>query len=299
MTIVTAIHAARLQALSFYWCILNVSLKLVSFDPFRTLGIDKVKIIKPEHMFAEREAIRQADWVLFPEEWQVNAILHTLKTRIFPSVASYRFGQDKTQFTRAMWMAFPELMPQTMILPATEEGINQVLEAFLFPMVVKKPRSSMGQGVYKVTCRSELRNLLSELDVLYVQEYLEISRDLRVVWIGDRVVSAYWRTGGDGFHHNIARGGEVEYADIPSEALALVQKVATTLGIDHAGFDLVNVDGQWVFFEANVRFGTAGLVQSGIKTGPLIMDWLIRNSPGFDDPDNFDHPDEPPEALTA
>jgi len=63
-------------------------MKLISFDPLRTLAMPGVRFVKPEHWLREREALQDADWVLFPEYWQVNALHYGLKARIFPSLAS-------------------------------------------------------------------------------------------------------------------------------------------------------------------------------------------------------------------
>jgi ribosomal protein S6--L-glutamate ligase len=91
---------------------------------------------------------------------------------------------------------------------------------------------------------------------------LPIDRDLRVVWIGDEVVADYWRVS-DGFHNNISRGGEADFSAIPNAAIALVQRLARGMGIDHAGFDLACVDGHWYAIEANVRFGNDALRANG------------------------------------
>ena len=42
-------------------------MKLISFDPLRTLAMPGVRVVKPEHWLREREALQDADWVLFPE----------------------------------------------------------------------------------------------------------------------------------------------------------------------------------------------------------------------------------------
>lgn len=263
-------------------------MRLISFDPYRTLGIPGLTYLKPEEMFRRRAEIAEADWVLFPEEWQLNALVYALKVRVFPSVPSYRFGQDKVQFTRALWALCPERVPETLILPATPEAMARVWETLTFPLVVKQPRSSMGLGVHRVEERRDLTTLLPSLPVLYAQEYLEIQRDLRVVWVGDEVICAYWRTGGDGFHHNIARGGLEDYEGVPEEPLRLVAEVARHLGVDHGGFDLAEVRGHWYFIELNTRFGNAGLGRLGIDLGARILSHLrAHSSPG-------DHPGHPP-----
>ncbi|MCB1463413.1 MAG: hypothetical protein KDJ90_13535 [Nitratireductor sp.] len=271
-------------------------LRLVSFDMGRTLGIDGVRYLKPGLFLRETAALREADWVLFPEEWQLGVLTDALKCRVFPSIQSYRYGQDKIQFTRALQALSPEHLPDTLIERAEPETALRVAEHFGFPFVVKTPRSSMGQGVFRVESRRDLMGLLPGLDVLYAQQFLDIERDLRVVWIGDRVVCAYWREGGDGFHHNVARGGALNFDGVPGEALDLVHDAATGLGINHGGFDLAFADGQWFFLEVNVRFGNAGLKAAGIDPAASILDWLKRNTPDRNDPSG---PREPPVALAG
>ena len=265
---------------------LRPPLRLVSFDVFRTLGVRGVMPIKPDEIFARVGDLRQADWVLFPEEWQLSTLVHALHCRVFPSMASYRFGQDKVQFTRAMMAINPARMPDTLILPPSPEAAQTAIDRFGFPFVVKRPKSSMGQGVYRIDKRAAIMDLLPSLDVLYAQECLDISRDLRVVWVGDRVVIAYWRENTEGFHNNIAQGGVADFAYVPQEPLDLVRFVATELGIDHGGFDLVEVDGHWMFLEVNVRMGNAGLKAAGIDLAAIIEDWLLRNTPDEDGTDD-------------
>jgi ribosomal protein S6--L-glutamate ligase len=102
--------------------------------------------------------------------------------------------------------------------------------------------------------------------VLYLQEYLPIRRDLRVVWVGRQVIAAYWRVGAEAaFHNNVARGGSVDFDNVPAEALALVARVATELGVDHAGFDVAEVDGHYYLLEFNTLFGNEALNRRGIS----------------------------------
>lgn len=260
-------------------------MRLVSFNPFRSLDIEGISYLKPELMFRHRDIIAAADWILFPEYWQVNALYYGLRKSLFPSVATYHLGHDKIEMTRAFWSLFPQHVPETRILGSGERAIEEVLDAFTFPFVLKEPRNSMGQGVYLVDNRTAFREHAARLPVLYVQEYLPIHRDLRVVYVGDRVVTAYWRCGTHDFRNNLAQGGEASFDAVPPEPLELVERVARALDIDHAGFDLAEVDGHWYLFEFNLLFGNQALTANGIRTGALILDYLARR--GFEprDPD--------------
>jgi len=250
-------------------------MRLVSFNPYRSLEIPGITYIKPEEVFRHRDILLEADWVLFPEYWQVNALVYGLKRRIFPSLASYHLGHDKVEMTRALWSVCPGHLPHTVIRAATGANVEQVLEEFSFPFVAKEPRNSMGRGVHLIEDRRRFLDYAARSEVLYVQEYLPLERDLRVVVVGRRVVAAYWRIGAEGaFHNNVARGGGVSFDGVPPEALVLAERVAADLGIDHAGFDLALVDGQLYFLEFNVLFGNQALNGRGISLGRHILDYL-------------------------
>jgi ribosomal protein S6--L-glutamate ligase len=254
-------------------------MKLVTFDALRTLEIPGARYIKPELVWRHRDAILEADWVLYPQDWQVNFLTYAWQKRIFPSGATYHLGRDKVEQTRAVMAVAPEAIPETLILPNDARGREEVLDTFPFPFVAKLPRASMGRGVFLIENREEFERYCERTDVLYVQERLPIDRDLRVVWVGDRILGWYWRVGPEGgFHNNVARGGAIEHADAPPRALELVREVATRLGIDHAGFDIALVDGQPYFLEFNVKFGNTGLHQLGIQVGPAILEYLESQS---------------------
>lgn len=242
------------------------ALNRVTFNPLRSLGVDATPL-RPESFPddpATLAAVRAADLVLFPEGWQVNALHHALRKRIFPSVASQQLGASKVEMTRAFQALVPAHVPETAILPATEAGARTAVERFGFPFVVKQPRESQGRGVHKVDDARQLSQLLPTLDALYAQELLPIDRDLRICWVGDAVLAAYWRIGGDGFHTNISRGASESFDAIPPQALELVARVARALGVDHAGFDVAMVGDHPYLFELNTLFGNEVINRAGV-----------------------------------
>jgi ribosomal protein S6--L-glutamate ligase len=152
---------------------------------------------------------------------------------------------------------------------------GQGLDLLGVPLVVKEPRNSMGRGVALIESRSELLRWVGRAEVLYAQQYLPNSGDVRVVWVGRQVAAAYWRRNARGFHNNVARGGEIDFTGVPAAAVELVQRAAPLLGVDHAGFDVMMVDGHAFLLEFNVLFGNDALNQAGIDLEPLILDYLV------------------------
>lgn len=67
-------------------------MKLLSFDALRTLSFPAHDHLKPDQYWRHKALIQAADFVLFPEYWQLNALIYGLGARVFPSEASYRIG---------------------------------------------------------------------------------------------------------------------------------------------------------------------------------------------------------------
>ncbi|MFC4386897.1 RimK family alpha-L-glutamate ligase [Gracilibacillus marinus] len=259
-------------------------MKLLSFNPFRTIGIPGVKYIKPDHMFKEMQAIREADLILFPETWQVPTLVYGLKKQIFPSIETMQLGASKIEMTRALWSIANTHIPYTEIHSNNETNRKAILETFPFPFVAKEPRNSMGNGVFLIENEAQFHNYANRSDVLYVQEYLpNDGKDLRICFVGDQIFASYWRVGQEGeFLHNVARGGDICYNFIPEEALDIVTDIATKLNINHAGFDILVSNGNYYILEFNVLFGNQGLGNQEITVEQAIYQYLLSHfSPSF------------------
>lgn len=255
-------------------------MKLVSFNALKTLHIKEAHYIKPEHLFKEKDTIKEADWILYPEYWQINSLVYGLKKNIFPNISTYHLGHNKIEMTRALMTVCPQNVPYTEILSNTPINQEYILDMFSFPFIAKEVKSSMGYGVHLIEDKKQFHSYCNENEILYIQEKLPIDRDMRIIYVGNEVVSSYWRIGGENsFKNNVAQGGSISYDNIPSEALALVDKVAKTLNINHAGFDVAEIDGNYYFFEFNVFFGTKGLINKSIKLEELILRYLEKQTP--------------------
>lgn len=259
-------------------------MRLVSFNVFRTLGFPDTTVLKPEDFLRHKPLLKEADWVLFPEYWQLNALVHGLGARVFPSVASYRIGHDKVEMTRAFQTVAPEHTPWTRIAANGPAERDDLWASMPLPFVAKLPKASMGEGVWLIESRSDWQRYCERTDVLYVQEYLPIDRDVRVVVVGDRVLTAYWRTQSDqGFYNNVSRGGVIDYSPVPEAATRLALSLARELGVDHAGFDIALVEGYPYVLEFNRLFGNRGLSR-GDELREAILGYLEKSSRP-DDPD--------------
>jgi len=265
-------------------------LKLITFDPFRTLGLPGVRYIKPEHMFAQRDELLTADWVLFPAYWQIHGLHYVLQRALFPSLATYHLGHDKVEMSRALRLVCPDNLPETEILSSSHSDISRILDTWSFPFVAKRVRSSQGDGVFLVENRQQLLDYAAHNEVLYIQKLLPIVRDLRVVVVGRRIIASYWREG-TSFHNNLARGARIRTdLPVPDDALALVESLARRLNIDHAGFDVAWVDGKPYVLEFNRLFGNRGIPDLPQRVGAAMRAYLLGESES--------PPDDSPAPMT-
>ncbi|WP_180316701.1 ATP-grasp domain-containing protein [Shouchella shacheensis] len=255
-------------------------MKLITFNPFRTIGLPDLVYVKPEKMFEEQAKIEAADICLFPENWQVTSLVYGMKAKIFPSIESIQLGHSKIEMTRALWSVSPDNIPRTVILGHNQETYDRVLRDFPFPFVAKTVRSSMGRGVYLIENEKQFREYAEAHDVFYIQEYIPAEKDLRVCVIGGKVMTSYWRMNDGMFQNNVAQGGKLLFDDIPQEALNLTLQVAKRLNINHAGFDLLVADDKLYFLEFNVLFGNQGFQQLGLKPETSIYDYLHSQNKG-------------------
>ncbi|TSB46302.1 ATP-grasp domain-containing protein [Alkalicoccobacillus porphyridii] len=249
-------------------------MKLVTFNPFRTIGMPGLHYVKPENMFAEKQQIMDADVCLFPENWQVNSLVYGMKKRIFPSIQSIQLGFNKIEMTRALWSVAPELVPKTAILGRNRDTFQKVLMDFPFPFVAKEIRSSMGKGVFLIENEQQFREYSDANPTYYIQEYLPIERDLRVCIVGEKAIASYWRENENTFKNNVAQGGRILFDDIPEEAVQTAVDTAKALGIDHAGFDLIVVDEKFYILEFNTLFGNQGFQQLQVSVEQEIAAYL-------------------------
>src|SRR5690554_3197602 len=125
----------------------------VSFDIFRTLGFADTLQLKPEQVFTHKSDISSAAWVLYPEYWQLNALVYGLKARVFPSEASYRLGHNKIEMTRAFELVAPTNIPTTHIVANTPENAEGLWQEMSLPFVAKLPKASQGDGVWLIENR--------------------------------------------------------------------------------------------------------------------------------------------------
>jgi ribosomal protein S6--L-glutamate ligase len=238
----------------------------------RTLG---VRSNFSDYSPRDADLIRKAEKIYYPTTFYAD-LFDAMGKATFPSYHTYKCVQDKIKQT-AMFDLLNLPHPRTRVFYGNRQK-KSIPDHFSFPFIAKIPRgSALGMGVYLIHNQKELRNYLELKSPAYVQEYLPIDRDIRVVVIGSRIVHAYWRIApADEFRSNVAVGGRISLEPVPREARDLAVQVARSCRWDDVGIDICEHKGRFYVLEANMKYGRQGFREAGLDYDQL-MESMIEN----------------------
>ena len=223
----------------------------------------------------EAAMIRRADKIYYPSPFYAE-LLDTMGKPTFPSYHCYKFVQDKIKQT-AVFELLEIAHPRTRVFYGKRQK-KTITDHFDFPFIGKVARgSAMGRGVFLIQNPVDLEAYLQSVDIAYIQEYLPVDRDIRVVIIGKRIVHAYWRLApANEFRTNVAVGGQISLGSVPGEALDLALHIGRTCRWDDVGIDICRHNGKYYVLEANMKYGKEGFRRAGINYTRL-MEEMIAN----------------------
>ncbi len=238
----------------------------------RTLG---VRTNFSDYSPGEAALIRNAGKIYYPTTFYAD-LFDAMGKATFPSYHTYKCVQDKIMQT-ALFELLELPHPRTRVFYGKRQR-NTIPDYFKFPFIAKIPRgSAMGRGVFLIQNRADLNTYLAQTDAAYIQEYLPVDRDMRIVIIGHRIVHAYWRIAASSeFRTNVALGGKISLDPIPDKALELARFTARACGWDDVGIDICECKGEQYVLEGNMKYGKEGFRKAGIDYTKL-MESLIDN----------------------
>jgi len=245
----------------------------------RPRGCRHVRIlgVKPnlnDYDAVSRDLLIRASRVLYPTGFYAQSLADAGK-KVFPSPRQYYYLGDKIrQTTLFSLLNIPH--PETRLFYGRQsQNINNY---FSFPFIAKIPRGlGEGRGVYLIKNQGDLQDYLARTKTAYIQEYLVLEKDLRVVVIAGRLAAAYWRLiPSRGFKANLAQGGFIDRQNVPEEGLAFALDTARRCGFDDVGLDVCRHKNRWLMLEANMHYGLRGLAATGVSL-PEILDRLIED----------------------
>jgi RimK family alpha-L-glutamate ligase len=152
--------------------------------------------------------------------------------------------------------------PRTALV-ANEEAIDVALEKIggKFPVVIKTITGAEGIGVSVVDSYASMKSVLQSLwkfdAELIIQEYLEITHDVRSIVVNGEVVASMKRNKGDkDFRTNKALGNTTEPYKLNKKEQRLIKRTAKVVGCYWCGVDHITVNGEHKVLEVNGSPGT-------------------------------------------
>ncbi|MDX2446810.1 MAG: RimK family alpha-L-glutamate ligase [Desulfobacterales bacterium] len=213
--------------------------------------------------------IRNAKKIYYPSSFHAE-LFHAMGKETFPSPHNYQFAQDKIKQT-AIFKLLDIPHPRTRVYYGKHQKAS-ILDRFQFPFIAKIPRgSAMGRGVFLIQNQTDLHRYLSLGTPAYIQEYLPLDRDMRIVVIGKEIAHAYWRITATGeFRSNVAAGASISLEPVPGEALALALHTAEVCCWNDVGIDICSHSGKLYVLEANMKYGKEGFRTAGIDYADMM-----------------------------
>jgi len=223
---------------------------------------------------ATKEAMRGAEEVYYPSAIYED-LFQSLGKRVFPSNFYRLMGNKIRQSALFQLRGVPH--PRTRLYYGRGR-LARILQDFDFPFVAKTPvGSSQGSGVWLLLTVNELAAYLKQHQPAYIQQYLPIDRDLRVVVIAGQVVHSYWRIQQPGnFRNNVAQGARISYLDIPDIALEFALDVVRRCNFGEVGLDICLHEQKYYVIEANMVYGLEGFRQAGLDIYAILADLDLK-----------------------
>ena len=189
--------------------------------------------------------------------------------QFIPSLDTQFANKSKENVTRFAWK-YDIPVPKTYIFYDHAKA-EKFIDSTDFPKIIKKsygPSNYGGYFVHKVDSAQEAHNLLAQKKYhpVYMQDFVPMEADVRVMLIGHKPVCAFWRRPPKGeWLTNTSQGGSMDYMDVPKELLDLAVKVSKAANAEYWACDVaVGEDGKYRILECATAFAAF----------PYIRDWI-------------------------
>lgn len=154
------------------------------------------------------------------------------------------------------------------------------------PLVIKLLEGTQGIGVVLADTNKAAESIIEAFMGLkaniLVQEYIKEAggADIRCFVVGNKVVAAMKRQGGEGeFRSNLHRGGTATLVRLSKEERATAVKAAKVMGLNVCGVDLLQSASGPVVMEVNSSPGLEGIEQATNKNvAGLIYEFIENNA---------------------
>lgn len=199
--------------------------------------------------------------------------------RFLPSLDSQFSNKSKENVTH-FCHKYDLPVPHTEIFYIPENAERYLAKA-TYPKIIKRsygPSNYGGYFVHKVDNAKEAMALLQERKYypVYVQDFVPMEADIRVMLIGHKPVCAFWRRPPEGeWLTNTSQGGSMDYQDVPKSVLALAARASKAAKAEYWACDIaLGKDGKLRILECATAFAAFPYIRDWI--GQYLM-WLLSD----------------------
>lgn len=199
--------------------------------------------------------------------------------RFLPSLDSQFSNKSKENVTH-FCRKYDLPVPHTEIFYIPENAERYLAKA-TYPKIIKRsygPSNYGGYFVHKVDSELEARALLSERKYypVYVQDFVPMEADIRVMLVGHKPVCAFWRRPPEGeWLTNTSQGGSMDYQNVPKSVLALAVRASKAAKAEYWACDIaLGKDGKLRILECATAFAAFPYIRDWI--GQYLM-WLLSD----------------------
>ncbi len=158
---------------------------------------------------------------------------------------------------------------------------DQFLKQTQYPKIIKRsygPSNYGGFFVHKVDTYQQAKRLFDKKQYfpLYLQDFVPMKADIRVMLIGHKPVCAFWRRPPKGkWLTNTSQGGSMDYQDVPLDILNLAVNSSKAAKAEYWACDIaLGHDGSITILECATAFAAFPYIRDWI--GQYIM-WTLSN----------------------
>ncbi|WP_439506867.1 ATP-grasp domain-containing protein [Sediminibacterium sp.] len=161
--------------------------------------------------------------------------------RLFPSLSQSRFWENKAFMHRK----FDEVgipTPKTLIVTKRFLETNEI--DFDFPFIIKLIHSYESKGIFKIKSSIDLNNFLASMlnvnEEFLIQEILNMRKDIRVIFVNNRIELFYWRINNSNEWRPTAtsKGNSVDFHTFPEFHRKTIENYSKKLGLSIGAFDI-------------------------------------------------------------
>lgn len=168
-------------------------------------------------------------------------------------------------------------IPKTVFVARPEDLVSASKIVGGFPLILKQPVGSYGQGVTIVESMRALKSaLLWDKPMYLLQEYVKYckGKDIRIFVVNGKVVGSMMRHAQKGeFRSNIELGAEGKPVAITDEEASIALRSVQALDLNYGGVDVMRSQNGPVVLEVNSNPGFKELERA---TGVNIADTLVN-----------------------